>query len=228
MAAKCTVADAKAIDGTIVINILLLEDDLVLGETIQEMLNERGYRCRWVIDGEKAAEAAYDIRYDLYIFDINVPKLNGFALVQSLRNAEDNTPTIFISAMTDIAAITQGFSVGADDYLKKPFYPQELLLRIEARFSRKTQLMTHGDISYSPITKEVMRQGHVLSLGDVQLPFLALFIANIGRTLSKENLFELMEHPSDNALRFAINKLKHTTGWNIENVRGIGYRIEKS
>lgn len=211
-----------------VINILLLEDDLILGETIHEMLSESGYRCTWVIDGEKAAEAAYDIRYDLYIFDINVPELNGFDLVQSLREAEDNTPTIFISAMTDIAAITKGFSVGADDYLKKPFYPQELLLRIEARFSHKTQLITHADITYNPITKEVVKQGHVLSLGEVQLPLLTLFITNIGRTLFKESLFELMEHPSDSALRFAINKLRHTTGWSIENVRGIGYRIEKS
>lgn len=210
------------------INILLLEDDLVLGETIHEMLSERGYQCSWVLNGQAAAEAAYDVRYDLYIFDINVPELNGFDLVQSLRYAEDNTPTIFISAMSDIAAITKGFSVGADDYLKKPFYPQELLLRIEARFSRQTHLITHGNITYNPRSKEVLRQGHVLSLGEVQLPLLALFITNIGRTLTKESLFELMEHPSDSALRFAINKLKHTTGWNIENVRGIGYRIEKS
>jgi len=211
-----------------VINILLLEDDLILGETLHEMLSEGGYRCTWVMNGEAAADAAYENRYDLYIFDINVPILSGFDLVESLRNAEDNTPAIFISAMTDIVAITKGFLVGADDYLKKPFYPQELLLRIEARFSRKAQLIKHGDITYNPTTKEVTKLGHVLSLGEVQLPFLALFIANIGRTLSKESLFELMEHPSDNALRFAINKLKQTTGWNIQNIRGIGYRIEKS
>ena len=210
------------------INILLLEDDLVLGETIREMLRDSGYQCSWVMDGGAAAETAYNIHYDLYIFDINVPELNGFDLVQSLRYADDNTPTIFISAMSDIAAITKGFSVGADDYLKKPFYPQELLLRIEARFSRQTHLITHGNITYNPKSKEVLKQGHVLSLGEVQLPLLALFITNIGRTLSKESLFELMEHPSDSALRFAINKLKHTTGWNIDNVRGIGYRIEKS
>jgi DNA-binding response OmpR family regulator len=55
-----------------------------------------------------------------------------------------------------------------------------------------------------------------------------LFITNIGRTLSKESLFELMEHPGDSALRVAINKLKHTTGWDIRNIRGVGYRIEKS
>lgn len=210
------------------INILLLEDDLVLGETLHEMLSEGGYECTWVMNGAAAADAAYDNRYDLYIFDINVPILNGFDLVQSLRNAEDNTPAIFISAMTDIVAITKGFSVGADDYLKKPFYPQELLLRIEARFSRKSQLIKHGEITYNTITKEVTKKGHVLSLGEVQLPFLAFFITNIGRTLHKESLFELMEHPSDNALRFAINKLKHTTEWNIQNVRGVGYRIEKS
>lgn len=210
------------------IKILLLEDDTTLGETLHEMLIDAGYQSTWVSDGEAAAEAAYETSYDLYIFDINVPEFNGFDLVQSLREAEDNTPTIFISAMSDIAAITKGFSVGADDYLKKPFYPQELLLRIEARFSRKKQLIAYGDITYNPLTKEVMKEEHVLSLGEVQLPLLVLFITNIGRTLTKESLFELMEHPSDNALRFAINKLKHTTGWNIENIRGIGYRIEKS
>lgn len=210
------------------IKILLLEDDTTLGETLHEMLIDAGYQSTWVSDGEAAAEAAYETGYDLYIFDINVPELNGFDLVQSLREAEDNTPTIFISAMSDIAAITKGFSVGADDYLKKPFYPQELLLRIEARFSRQKQLIAYGDITYNPLTKEVMKEGHVLSLGEVQLPLLVLFITNIGRTLTKESLFELMEHPSDNALRFAINKLKHTTGWNIENIRGVGYRIEKS
>lgn len=211
-----------------VTKLLLLEDDTTLGETLQEMLLNAGYDSTWVTDGEAAAEAAYETSYDLYIFDINVPELNGFDLVQSLREAEDSTPTIFISALSDIASITKGFSVGADDYLKKPFYPQELLLRIEARFSRKKQLIAHGDITYNSLTKEVMKEGHVLSLGEVQLPLLALFITNIGRTLTKESLFELMEHPSDNALRFAINKLKHTTGWSIENIRGVGYRIEKS
>lgn len=208
--------------------ILLMEDDVVLGETIQELLIDANYECDWVMDGEAAAEASYISKYDLYIFDINVPEINGFDLLQSLRNAEDTTATIFISAMTDIAALTKGFSVGADDYLKKPFYPEELLLRIEARLPRHLKQITYGEITYNGLTKEVTKNGHVVSLGDVQLPFLELFITNIGRTLSKESLMEMMEHPSDNALRVAINKLKQTTGWKIENVRAIGYRIEKS
>lgn len=208
--------------------ILLLEDDFVLGETIQEMLSEAGYETLWVLDGVKAAEATFENSFDLYIFDINVPEINGFNLLCDLRRAEDNTPTIYISAMTDMAAIAKGFSVGAEDYIKKPFYPEELLIRIEARFIPKNNTYTFGKIVYNFETDEVKRGDKILSLGEVQLPLLRLFIRNIGRTLKKEDLLELMEHPSEPALRVAINKLKSTTGWNIENLRGIGYRIEKS
>ena len=192
------------------------------------MLLESGYEVDWVKDGGTACEASWQKRYDLYIFDINVPQINGFDLLQQLRNADDMTPTLFISAMTDLNAMTKGFRVGADDYIKKPFYPEELLLRIEARFLKKRGLLLYGKISYNPQNDEVKKEGKLLSLGDVQLPLLRLFITNIGRTISKESLFDLMEHPSDSALRVAINKLKSTTEWEIINIRGIGYRIEKS
>jgi len=207
---------------------LLLEDDLILGETIHEMLLENGYEVDWVRDGQAACDATFENGYNIYIFDINVPEINGFDLVEQLRGADDLTPTIFISAMSDMAALSKGFKVGADDYIKKPFYPEELLLRIEARFLRKESPVSYGKISYNPQNNEVKKDGKLLSLGDVQLPFLRLFITNIGRTLSKESLFDLMEHPSDSALRVAINKLKSTTEWEIQNIRGIGYRIEKS
>ena len=207
---------------------MLLEDNLILGETIHEMLLENGYEVDWVRDGQAACDATFENGYNLYIFDINVPEINGFDLVEQLRGADDLTPTIFISAMSDMAALSKGFKVGADDYIKKPFYPEELLLRIEARFLRKESPVSYGKISYNPQNNEVKKDGKLLSLGDVQLPFLRLFITNIGRTLSKESLFDLMEHPSDSALRVAINKLKSTTEWEIQNIRGIGYRIEKS
>ncbi|MDO8454537.1 MAG: response regulator transcription factor [Sulfurimonas sp.] len=206
--------------------ILLMEDDFILGESIEEMLHEAHYDVDWVRNGVDAANQAYDVHYDLYLFDINVPEMNGFDLLEQLRNADDLTPTVFISALSDIVSITKGFALGADDYLKKPFYPEELLVRVEAKFSKCQSTFHYGAISYNPKTKEVTKSGTLLWLGDVQLPLLRLFITNIGRTLSKESLFELMEHPSDTALRVAINKLKHTTNWDIQNVRGVGYRIE--
>ncbi|PNV83173.1 MAG: DNA-binding response regulator [Sulfurimonas sp.] len=207
---------------------LLLEDDTILGETIHEMLLESGYEVDWVMDGNAACEVSWQKRYDLYIFDVNVPQINGFDLLEQLRSADDFTPALFISAMTDLDAMTKGFRVGADDYIKKPFYPQELLLRIEARFLKKQTLLSYGKISYNPQNDEVKKDAKLLSLGDVQLPLLRLFITNIGRTLSKESLFDVMEHPSESALRVAINKLKSITEWDIINIRGIGYRIEKS
>ena len=205
-----------------------MEDDIILGETIEEMLLEAHYDVNWVKDGEEAADASFDNRYDLYILDINVPKINGLQLLEDLRHAGDETSVIFISAMSDIATISKGFTLGAEDYLKKPFFPEELLVRIQAKMARKEKLIQFGEIAFNPQTREVKKNNHLITLGEVQLPFLQLFIENIGKTLTKESLFDLMEHPSDTALRVAINKLKHTTGWEIQNVRGIGYRLEES
>lgn len=206
--------------------ILLLEDDFILGESIEEILCEAHYDVDWIRNGEDAAQHAFDHVYDLYIFDVNVPEISGFELLEQLRDADDTTPTIFISAMTDIAAITKGFSLGADDYLKKPFFPEELLVRVAAKFTSSPKMLHHGVIAFNPRNNEVTKENHLLTLGDVQLPLLRFFITNIGRTLTKESLFDFMEHPSESALRVAINKLKNTTGWDIQNVRGIGYRLE--
>jgi len=208
------------------VKILLLEDDLILGETLEEMLQEANYNVHWVKDGEEAAEATFETLYDLYILDINVPKINGLKLLEELREAGDNTRVIFISAMSDMASISKGFRLGAEDYLKKPFYPEELLVRIEAKFTQSQKLIQHGEITFNPQNNEVHKNGRLITLGDVQLPLLRIFIQNISKTLLKETLFDLMEHPSDSALRVAINKLKTTTNWEIQNIRAVGYRLE--
>ena len=210
------------------LDILLLEDDEILGETIQEILIEAGYRCIWAKDGDEAAELSYEEKFDLYIFDINVPFMSGFDLLSGLRNAQDFTPTIFISAMTDIKSITKGFEVGAEDYIKKPFFPQELLLKIEAKFNKKIKTLQHGEITFEPQTNKVFKNSQEISLGEVQMALLKIFIKNIGQTIPKEVLFDCLEHPSETALRVALNKLKHITNWELTNIRSIGYKVEKS
>lgn len=206
--------------------ILLLEDDTLLGETIEEMLKDSGHKVIWVKDGYEASDATFDTVFDLYILDINVPKLNGLKVLEELRDAGDNTRVIFISALSDMASITKGFKLGAEDYIKKPFFPEELIVRIEAKIAKSNMTIQHNEIYFNPQNNEVRRANQLLSLGDVQLPLLRIFIQNKGKTLLKENLFELMEHPSDSALRVAINKLKKTTGWKIQNIRAVGYRLE--
>lgn len=210
------------------LKILLLEDDVILGETLEEMLQEAHYDVHLVKDGEEAVEATFNTLYDLYILDINVPKINGLKLLEELRNAGDETRVIFISALSDIASITKGFHLGAEDYLKKPFFPQELLVRIGAKLTKSQKIIEHGQITFHPQSNEVYKNTQLLCLGDVQLPLLRLFIQNIGKTVLKETIYDLMQHPSENALRVAVSKLKQTTEWDIQNVRAVGYRLERS
>ncbi len=206
--------------------ILLLEDDTLLAQTLQELLEMEGYDVTLSYSGNEAIDASYEYSYDLYVFDINVPDISGIEILKSLRDADDKTPTIFISALVDLNSISQAFEVGADDYLKKPFFPEELLIRVNAKLAKKTSTIKYKGIEYDPKTKTFIKENHIISLGDVQERLLNVFMRNIGQVIDKEILFECMEKPSPTALRVAITKLKHSTGLEIKNLRGIGYTLE--
>ncbi len=206
--------------------ILLMEDDPDLGETMVDLLEDAGYAVVWVTNGAEAAESTYGERFDLYLFDINVPEMDGFELLASLRRAEDTTPTLYISAMTDIRTIARGFDLGAEDFVKKPFLPEELLIRIKARLVREKKNIRCGAIEYDPATRTVRKEGSIISLGEVQMCLLDLFLCRIGQVVDQETLRECLEHPGATALRVAISKLKEKTGLPIKNIRGVGYALE--
>jgi len=208
--------------------ILLLEDDHDLGITIEELLEDEGYDVTLVVDGHEAAETSFKEAFDLYVFDINVPEINGLDLLEGLRDAQDKTPAIFISALVDIKTISKGFEVGADDYIKKPFFPEELLIRVNAKFANSKEKIIYKNLSYDPSSKIVYIDEEVLSLGEVQERLFDTFIHNIGEILDKDILMDCLATPSSTALRVALSKLKQTTGLEIKNVRGVGYMIEKS
>lgn len=206
--------------------ILLLEDDTLLAQTLHELLESEAYDVTLVSSGNEAADMTYDAKFDLYIFDINVPDMNGLELLESLRDADDKTPTIFISALVDLNSISKAFKIGADDYIKKPFFPEELLIRVNAKLLSESSNITYNNLEYDPHTKTLKKDAKVLSLGEVQERLFDLFVHNIGKVLDKEILMECLEKPSPTALRVAITKLKQTTGLDIKNLRGVGYVIE--
>jgi DNA-binding response OmpR family regulator len=209
--------------------ILLLEDDEVLGSTILEILQDAGYSVDLVKDGEEAATLSFDNNYDLYIFDINVPEIDGIELLKDLRHAGDDTPTIYITALSDLDSITKAFDAGAEDYLKKPFFPQELLLRVDSRLkNHKQNIITYKLIKYYPDTKEVYKDGKIISLGTVQIRLFDSLMHNIGKLTLKETLLDLLDQPSNTALRVAMAKLKQKLEIDITNVRGQGYILEKA
>lgn len=206
-------------------SILLLEDDPTLAKSLVRYLSTHNFSVDWVKNGEEALDFCYDNRYDLYLFDINVPLINGSDLLLSLREAGDETPTLLISALIDIGSITKGFRAGADDYIKKPFDPDELLVRIYAKTSYRQKNIVFRDFEIDPLNQILYYQGVVLELGMVQNSILRTLIQNYPNPVSKAILFDLLEKPSSLALRVNISKIKSRVDIKIKNIRGVGYKI---
>jgi DNA-binding response OmpR family regulator len=205
--------------------ILLLEDDTILLDTLVEILTEHGFKVTAIKSANEAIEKTFENSYDLYLFDINLPDMGGIELLKSLRESNDQTATIFISANVDIETITKGFAVGAEDYIKKPFMPEELLVRLNAKLANTIHIK-HANVSYNIISEDILLNEEKIYLSYAQFRLFDILFKNIGQIVNKEILLEVSEYGSDNALRVAIKKLKTIFDINIKNIRGLGYTIE--
>jgi len=205
--------------------LLLLEDDPNLSKTLIKYLKRNGYEVDWAKNGEEAMELSYQNSYTLYLFDINVPLLSGVDLLTELRQADDFTPTIIISALIDIASVTKGFIAGADDYLKKPFDPEELLIRIQAKTIKLQQNITFKAFELKNQTQEIYYKNEPLYLGNVQKSLFISLLKNYPNPVTKDELMLLLDKPTDLALRVNLAKLKKRLGVEIKNIRGVGYKI---
>ncbi len=206
--------------------ILLLEDDETLAESLQEYLESEGFEVDIAADGESVYDLTFEKSYDLYIFDVNVPKENGFDVLKHLKEADDNTPTIYITALTDINSISRGFALGAEDYIKKPFDPEELVIRIKSKYMKEDEVIRYKDIEYHPVTKTLKKGGQTVGLGEVQMRLFHELITHIDKIVSSYTLLDMLEHPNANALRVNLAKLKSKLEIDIKNIRGQGYMLE--
>lgn len=205
--------------------ILLLEDDPNLSKTLIKYLACHGYEVDWAKHGEEAIDLSYENSYTLYLFDINVPLLNGVDVLTALREAEDFTPTIIISAQIDIASVTKGFIAGADDYVKKPFDPEELLIRIKAKTAVLKETITCKNYVLDMNSYEILYENKPFYMGDVQKNIFIKLLTHYPNPVVKDELMECMEKPTDLALRVNIVKLKKNTNLEIKAIRGVGYKI---
>lgn len=217
--------------------ILLLEDDIGLGDIMSEYLQDNDFELDLVYDGEEALSQAYETRYDLYIFDVNVPAIKGFDLLKMLRDNGDATPTIFVTSLNDIEDVSKGFESGADDYLKKPFELAELLLRVKNIQKRsftqqRSSLIQIGkNITFDIDTELLNTDEGSISLPQKELKLLKHFLQHPNEIVTFENLYKVMwdydEEGSSESLRAHIKNLrKHLTEDMIQNLRGVGYRFE--
>lgn len=205
--------------------LLLLEDDPNLAKSLVKFLNRSACSVDWAKQGEEAIDFSYENRYDLYLFDLNVPLVSGSDVLSSLRLAGDTTPAIIISAQVGIDSMQEGFRAGADDYVKKPFDPDELLLRIQAKTRQIKQRINVYNFSYDFQTGEIYKNGIMLGMGVVQKQIFTELLKAYPNPLPKELLMEALESPNDGALRVNIVKLKKEPALEIKAVRGVGYKI---
>jgi len=213
--------------------ILLLEDDKVLSETLIELLESEDFDVTHIEDGELALDATFDESYDLLLLDVNVPFINGFELLKSLRDTENETPAIFITALSDIESLSRGFEVGADDYIKKPFDFDELIVRINALL-RKTyntylQQIKLNEFTFDIQKDELYKDDKFIKLSPFELIITKLFFKNIDNTILKELILEELgqgKEMSEGSLRVHIAKLRKI-GLPIQTIKGVGYRVAK-
>ena len=210
--------------------ILLLEDDKLFNETIEDFLDEEGFEVHSVLDPYSAMELSYESKFDLYLFDVNLPYESGFSLLKQLRDSGDKTPTIFLTSRNDKLSLTEGFDVGADDYMKKPIDLDELLLRIRALLRRqlRDEKIKLGEYILDTQAKELHYNGNVIKVGVKAFELLMLLLKAKGDVVTiqsiEDELWSSSEEASLGAIRVYITSLKKYFP-NIENIRGVGYRF---
>jgi two-component system OmpR family response regulator len=215
--------------------ILLLEDDPVLSDIITDFLEER-YEVDSVHSSERALSLTEKNRYDLYIFDINVPGITGIDLLKELRAFSDHTPAILITAYQDTARLKRGFDAGAEDYIRKPFDLEELAARIEnirrrRSFEAAPAITIDEKRSFDRENHAIRTEKGSIAITPKESELLDYLIRHKERIVSAEelarNLWKYEQMPSEATIRGYIKTLRKAVGsGHILTVRGRGYRFE--
>lgn len=216
--------------------ILLLEDEMMLKNTLEEYLLGLGHVVYGFSRGDEALEALEKSSYDLIILDINVPKMSGFELVKALKKRDIKTPIVFISALIGIDEISQAFNLGAADYLKKPFHLKELALRIE-KIKREIDsknphhVMISENYAYSKDEQQLYYNHSPIDLTKRQLQIITLLCENINSVVHFNTFrsFVWSDEWVDNAtIRAEISRFRKLLKEDfIVNIKGVGYKINR-
>lgn len=214
--------------------VLLVEDDVLLGDGLQQGLIQQGYAVDWLQRGDEAEAAMLAHCYDCVVLDWQLPGLTGVELLQRLRARRDTTPVLLLTARDALTDRIAGLDVGADDYLVKPVALDELGARIRARVRRAlgqaSPVFTCGALVLDPARRMVTLQGEPVDLSSREFNVLAKLISQPGRPYSQAQLIESLyawdDDVSSNAIEVYIYQLRRKLGsdW-IKTMRGVGYML---
>lgn len=217
--------------------LLLVEDDDMVGESLQKGLKTEGYSVNWAKNAEEGFFALEANLYDIMLLDLGLPDYSGLDLLRGIRHKHNQIPTIILTAKDSIQDRVEGLDAGADDYLVKPFSLDELLARLRALLRRKSGraelLIEHNGLMLNPKTFEAILHNQTFNLSTKEFAILMALIETPGAPLSKAQLEEKLygwdDSNQSNTIEVFIHSLRKKLGseW-IKNIRGLGYFIPKN
>lgn len=212
-------------------NILIAEDEPDMRKILRLYLEKEGYGVDTAADGQEALEMLYRDHYDLLIADWMMPGMSGIRLCEEVRSRSLPLKIIMLTAKSDVESEIRGLGCGADDYIRKPFEPRLLLLRIRKLCGRE-ELLRHGDLTLNKRTRTVQKGGDEVKLTQKEYALFQIFMENQGMTLSREQLLTRIwgeEYDGDErTLDTHVRRLRGKIGKDaITTFVGVGYRMEE-
>ena len=213
---------------------LLVEDDPMIGESVEDALRGAGYAVEWVRDGHSAELALAGQAYDLVLLDLGLPRQSGLEVLRRHRQAGGETPILIITARDAKASRIEGLDAGADDYLVKPFDIDELMARMRAVLrrhrGRAQSCLSHGAVEMNLATHAVTLDGAPLHLSAREFSILRALLDGGGQVISKAQLEDKVygwgDEIESNTIDVYIHHLRKKLGAEfIKNVRGVGYKL---
>jgi two-component system, OmpR family, response regulator len=219
--------------------ILLIEDDKKIGEFIVDGLKQAGHNPDWAQDGMDGLFLATEQKYDVIIADRMLPKLDGLAIIQTLRNSGNKTPVLILSSLDKVEERVKGLKSGGDDYLTKPFSFAELLARLETLVRRniieaEQTILTVEDLEINLLNRTVSRGGKTINLQNREFRLLEFLARRAGqvvtRTMLLEGVWDFHFDPQTNIIDAQISKLRNKIDKGqqkaiIHTIRGTGYKV---
>lgn len=217
--------------------VLLVEDDLMIGENIKIALEHENIAIDWARNGKEAEMRLATHVYDTLLLDLGLPQKDGMDVLRNLRSSGNSMPVMVVTARDAVAQRISGLDHGADDYLVKPFNMKELIARLHALIrrahGRMESVYRKGDIVINPTTRQVLIAGRQVLLSSREWIILEALIARPGAILSRDQLqarlFGLCGDSESNAVEVYIHGLRKKLGAHvITNIRSVGYMVEKT
>lgn len=217
--------------------LLLVDDDAELCGLMLAFFSQHGFRVESAYDGPRGLARALEGGFDLVLLDVMLPGLDGFEVLHQLRR-QSSVPVIMLTARTEQADRISGLNAGADDYLPKPFGPEELLARIRAVLRRSSQArlrppraLEAGSLRLDSATRQVWRDSALLELTSIEFEILSLLMRSAGRSVSRDEIAGILYHreamPYERAIDVHVShlrkKLERQGHSMIRTVRGVGY-----